>query len=92
MKIVDVLLLWLKVAIIVVSVIFLVVITDTIQEQRAAVYHEVYIINHIYADSLKALCVEPVEYYDWEETANSLNIPIDSLTIDMFFKHILHEN
>jgi len=31
------------------------------------------------------LGIYPPEYYDWEETANSIGIDVDSLTIDLYY-------
>jgi len=84
----DIMLYLLKAMSIVVIVMLMVVVADEIQEQQAAVYHEVYLINHKHQEELEELGIEKIEYYDWEETAHSLNIPIDSLTISIFMKHI----
>ena len=92
----NVLLLLLKVAIIVLSIIALIVLVDTLKEKKQYredmwVYEEVYHINDVHSETLKALGIDEVFYFDWQETAHSLGIPIDSLTVNMFLKHILHD-
>jgi len=92
----NVLLLLLKVAIIVLSIIALIVLVDTLKEKKQYredmwVYEEVYRINDVHKPTLDALGIDEVFYFDWQETAHSLGIPIDSLTVNMFLKHILHD-
>jgi hypothetical protein len=56
-------------------------------------YPEIELLNNEYADTLVALhCVLPVYYYDWEETAASIGIDIEDMTIDLYIKHILWKN
>ena len=87
----------LNVAIIVIFVMLIVIISDeakTEKQYKAEMwkYEEVYRINDIHDVTLDALGIDEIFYYDWEETAHALDIPIDSLTINMFLKHLLHED
>jgi ABC-type bacteriocin/lantibiotic exporter with double-glycine peptidase domain len=96
MTIKNVLLLLLNVAMICIIVILLVAIVDHIKgdkQYKAEMwkYEEVYCINDIHASTLDVLGIEEIFYYDWEETAHSLNIPVDSLTINAFLKHLFHD-
>jgi hypothetical protein len=60
-------------------------------EQEEAVYQEVYYMNNDEAHQFvfELLGVDSVHYYDWEETAASLDIPIDSLTTKIYMQHLL---
>jgi hypothetical protein len=91
----NVLLLLLNTAIIVVFVILIVMVSDKIKADKQYKvdnwkYEEVYRINDVHAPTLDALGIDEIFYYDWEETAHSIGIPVDSLTVNMFLKHLLH--
>lgn len=91
----NTLLLVLNIAMICVFVILVVVVADNakIEKERKATewkYEEVYRINDVHKPTLDALGIEEIFYYDWEETAASLDVPVDSLTVNMFLKHLLH--
>lgn len=59
------------------------------QQDDEKYYPEVDLLNSEYTEELKALhCDTIVYYYDWEETANSLGISTDDLTIDLYLKHL----
>lgn len=80
-----------KVVLITAAVIITVMIVDQKQYRKENwKYEEVYRINEVHKPTLNALGIEEVFYYDWEETANSLDVPVDSLTLNMFIKHLLH--
>ncbi|MHA1199463.1 MAG: hypothetical protein ACTSQF_09070 [Candidatus Heimdallarchaeaceae archaeon] len=87
----------LNVAIAVILVIFLVAVVDHYKikkeyKEKNWKYEEVYHINNVHSATLDALGIDEIRSDDWEETANSLDIPIDSLTINIFLKHLLHED
>ena len=87
MRTVDVLLHLLKAGLIAIAVILLVIASDAMDNHYK--YPEVAELNKHHRDTLEALTVElPVHYYDWEETAHSLGVSMDSLTIDMFLTHL----
>ena len=97
MTIKNVLLLLLNTAIIVVFVILLVAVVDKTKADKQYKednwkYEEVYRINNVHSATLDALGIDEIMYYDWEETANSLDIPVDSLTINVFLKHLYHDD
>ncbi len=93
MKAKNVILLLSKVIVICISVILIVMISDEMKRRKVDwKYDQVYTINNTHDATLTALGIEEIFYYDWEETANSLDIPIDSLTINTFLKHLLHED
>lgn len=51
-------------------------------------YEEVRILNAFYQDFHDSLGINYVYDHDWEETANALGIPVDSLTIDMYVAYL----
>lgn len=96
MTVKNVVLLMFNVTLIVITVLLIIVLSDHLNEkkwhrEKMWQYEEVYRINEIHKPTLDALGIDEVFYYDWEETANSLDIPVDSLTINAFLKHLLHE-
>jgi len=93
----NVLLLFLNVALICLFVILLIAVVDHCSiekkyKEKNWKYEEVYRINDVHSATLNAVGIEEISYYDWEETARSLDIPIDSLTVNMFLKHLLHHD
>jgi hypothetical protein len=97
MTVKNVLLLLLNVVIIVTFVILIVVVSDHLKakkqyQEKMWKYEEVYCINDIYVSTLEVLGIDEILYYDWEEAAHALDIPIDSLTINVFLKHLLYDN
>ena len=95
MKLTHVLLLLFKVVAVVVFVTLITMVADHLKaekqhKEKMWKYEEVYYINETYDNFLLLLGIDEVYYHDWEETANSLDIPVDSLTVNMFLKHLLH--
>lgn len=85
----------LKAALITLSVLAIIIISDDLKtkkeyKEKNWKYEEVYRINDVHSATLNAVGIEETFYYNWEETAHSLDVPVDSLTINMYLKHILH--
>ena len=55
-------------------------------------YEEVIILNGVeYKATMDSLGITHVYYYDWEETANALDIAVDCLTVALYMQHIKGE-
>ncbi len=52
-------------------------------------YYQVFLLNRDYKEEHKAAHILlPIEDHDWEETANALGIPVDSLSIATYLDYI----
>ena len=52
-------------------------------------YNQVHILNTEYKAEHKDACIQlPIQDHDWEETANALGLPVDSLSITAYLDYI----
>lgn len=77
------------VTIIVLTVLGMMMIESEHKDMKEAKYPQVHFINNEYKDVLDSLGIEKIEYYDWEETANALNIKVSNLSVTIFMDHLV---
>lgn len=68
------------------------IIKCSTQPQYENKYYQVALINSMYHDTLDAIHAYPTLDCEWEETAASLDIPLDSLSIDTYMQHFFTTN
>lgn len=66
-----------------------VIMKDRMHNYSSYEYYQVHILNTEYKEKMAEYHVEnPVTDANWEETAHSIGIPADSLSIGMYLLHL----